>query len=445
MTVRVRFAPSPTGRLHLGNIRAALVNWLFARKHDGTFILRIDDTDRERSTKEYEDAIKEDLSWLGLHWDETFRQSERFERYHAIVEKLKQDGRLYPCYETADELEMKRRIQRGRGLPPVYDRAALKLTDAEIAAFEAEGRKPHWRFKLDLPSRIEWTDLVRGDVSIDLESVSDPILIRADGSYLYTLPSVVDDADYGITHIVRGEDHVTNSAVQVQIFEAIGAKAPQMAHFALLTGKGGEGLSKRHGAMSIAEYRDEAGLEPQAILSLMAKVGTSDPIEPVNDIEQLVDSFDFGKFSRSAARLDADDLTKLNARIVRTLPFDVAQERLDLPDSDADFWDAVRPNLEKLSDAREWAMLIDGPVTPVIEDPDYIATAAGLLPEGTLDADSWQQWTKAISAETGARGRALFMPLRQAITGQNHGPDMGILLPLIGREKVLARLKGNIA
>ncbi len=253
MTVKVRFAPSPTGKLHLGNIRAALVNWLFAQQQGGTFVLRIDDTDTARSTKENEDAIRADLEWLGLNWDETFRQSARFTRYDEVVAKLKAEGRLYPCYETADELDMKRKIQMGRGKPPVYDRAALELTEDQIAAYEAEGRKPHWRFKLDVPARIDWSDLIRGDVSIDLTSVSDPILIRGDGSYLYTLPSVVDDVDYGITHIVRGEDHVTNSAVQVQIFEAVGGKAPTMAHFALLTGKGGEGLSKRSGAMSIGE------------------------------------------------------------------------------------------------------------------------------------------------------------------------------------------------
>ncbi|WP_417457240.1 glutamate--tRNA ligase [Kordiimonas sp.] len=443
MTVKVRFAPSPTGKLHVGNIRAALVNWLFARQQGGTFVLRIDDTDQERSTLENEEAIRADLTWLGLVWDETFRQSDRFARYDAVVEQLKAEGRLYPCFETAEELDMKRKIQMGRGKPPVYDRAALNLTEEEKTAFEAEGRKPHWRFKLNTPARVDWTDLIRGDVSIDLEALSDPILIREDGSYLYTLPSVVDDVDYGITHIVRGEDHVTNSAVQVQIFEAIGGKAPEMAHFALLTGKGGEGLSKRHGAMSIEEYRDEAGIEPMAIVSLLARVGTSEPIEPFAEAQPLIDGFDFGKFGRSTAKLDPADLDMLNAKILHMTPFEAVKDRLD--GVDETFWATVRPNLNKLSDVNEWLSIVNGPVTPVIEDADHMAKVRDLLPEGELTADSWQVWTSAIKEATGAKGRALFMPLRQALTGQSHGPDMGALLPLIGREKVLKRLEGQAA
>ncbi len=443
MTVKVRFAPSPTGKLHLGNIRAALVNWLFAQQQGGTFVLRIDDTDTARSTKENEDAIRADLAWLGLNWDETFRQSDRFARYDEVVAKLKAEGRLYPCYETADELDMKRKIQMGRGKPPVYDRAALNLTNDEIAAFEAEGRTPHWRFKLDIPARIDWTDLIRGDVSIDLTSVSDPILIRGDGSYLYTLPSVVDDVDYGITHIVRGEDHVTNSAVQVQIFEALGGKAPTMAHFALLTGKGGEGLSKRSGAMSIGEYRDEAGLEAMAIVSLVARVGTSEPIEPFADVKPLVDGFDFGKFGRSTAKMDADDLDTINAKILHMTPYDAIASRVE--GVDAGLWEAIRPNLNKLADIADWQAIIKGPVDPVIEDADHIAKTLALLPEGELTADSWKAWTDAVKAETGVKGRGLFMPLRQALTGQSHGPDMAMLLPMIGREKVVARLEGKAA
>lgn len=443
MTVKVRFAPSPTGKLHVGNIRAALVNWLFAQQQDGTFVLRIDDTDTERSTKENEEAIKTDLEWLGLKWDETFRQSDRFDRYNEVVGKLKAEGRLYPCYETADELDMKRKIQMGRGLPPVYDRAALDLTEEQIAAFEAEGRTPHWRFKLDVPARVDWTDLIRGDVSIDLAALSDPILIRGDGSFLYTLPSVVDDVDYGITHIVRGEDHVTNSAVQVQIFEAIGGKAPEMAHFALLTGKGGEGLSKRHGAMSIEEYRDEAGLEAMSIVSLLARVGTSEPIEAFVEPSRLIEAFDFSKFSRGTAKLDPAELELLNAKILHATPFDVVEGKLD--GVDEVFWETVRPNLNKLSDIADWQRMVQGPVTPLIEDADHMAKSAALLPEGDLTPDSWKTWTNSIKAETGAKGRALFMPLRQALTGQNHGPDMASLLPLIGREKVLARLEGKDA
>lgn len=440
MTVKVRFAPSPTGLIHLGNIRAALVNWLFAQQKGGEFILRIDDTDRARSTKENEAAIKADLKWLGINWDQTFNQSDRFDRYNEVVEKLKADGRLYACYETAEELDMKRKIQMSRGKPPVYDRAGLALTEEEKAAYEAEGRTAHWRFKLNIPARIEWHDLIRSAVSIDLESLSDPILIRGDGSYLYTLPSVVDDIDYGITHIVRGEDHVTNSAVQVQIFEALGATSPKLSHFALLTGKGGEGLSKRYGAMSIGEYRDEKGLEPMAVISLMARVGTSEPIEAFVSPNALIEGFDFAKFGRSTAKLDSDDLDILNAKILHETPYELVKDRLD--GADEAFWNVVRANLSTFADVQTWKDIIHGPVTPIIEDADFIAKTAELLPEGALDGDSWKVWTDAVKAETGAKGKNLFMPLRHAITGKQRGPDMASILPLIGREQILSRLTG---
>ncbi len=440
MSVKVRFAPSPTGKLHIGNIRAALVNWLFAKQQNGTFVLRIDDTDVERSTQENEDAIKADLRWLGLSWDETFRQSERFDRYNEVVVSLKEAGRLYPCYETADELDVKRKIQMGRGMPPVYDRAAVALSEGDIKKFEAEGRKPHWRFKLDVPARVEWADLIRGRVSIDMASVSDPILIREDGSFLYTLPSVVDDSDYGITHIVRGEDHVTNSAVQVQLFGAVGGKVPEMAHFALMTGKGGEGLSKRHGAMSIGEYRDESGLEPMAIVSLMARVGTSEPIEAFSTPDALIEGFDFSKFSRSTAKLDPADLEMLNARILHTLPYADVQSKLD--GVSEEMWRAIQPNLNKLSDVGDLLKIINGPVAPIIEDADHIANVRGLLPAGEITAETWAIWTAAIKQELNVKGKALFKPLRQALTGQEHGPEMAVLLPLIGRERVLERLAG---
>lgn len=443
MTVKVRFAPSPTGRLHMGNIRAALVNWLFASQQGGQFVLRIDDTDRERSTVEHEEAIRRDLVWLGLDWQETFRQSARFDRYNDVVAQMKADGRLYACYETADELDIKRKIQLSRGLPPVYDRAALELTEDEVKAFEAEGRTPHWRFKLDVPGKAEWADLIRGPVSIDLANVSDPILIRGDGSFLYTLPSCIDDVDYGITHIVRGEDHVTNSAVQVQIFEYLGGKVPEMAHFALLTGKSGEGLSKRKGSLSIESLRDDEGLEALSILSLLAKLGTSDAIEPVTDMAALVDGFAFSKFGRSAAKLDVDELKVLNAKILHALPYSAVKGRLS--GVSEDFWAVVQPNIEKIGDVESWRALVDGPVTPVIEDSDHIAKAQALLPDGDVTNDTWKSWTDAIKAETGVKGRALFMPLRQAITGQSHGPDMAALLPLVGRARIEKRLSGETA
>ncbi len=438
MSVKVRFAPSPTGKLHIGNIRAALVNWLFAKQQNGTFVLRIDDTDVQRSTQENEDAIKADLTWLGLNWDETFRQSERFDRYNDVVATLKDAGRLYPCYETAEELDVKRKIQMGRGMPPVYDRSALALGAEEIAAFEADNRKPHWRFKLEVPARVEWDDLIRGRVSIDMESVSDPILIREDGSFLYTLPSVVDDSDYGITHIVRGEDHVTNSAVQVQLFDAVGGNVPQMAHFALMTGKGGEGLSKRHGAMAIGEYRDEAGLEPMSIISLMARVGTSEPIEAYAVVDPLIDGFDFGKFSRSTAKLDPADLEMLNAKILHTLPYAFVQSRLD--GVSEDMWAAIQPNLNKLSDVADLLRIINGPIIPIIEDADHIAKVRELFPAGAVTPETWGIWTGIIKDKLGVKGKALFKPLRQALTGQEHGPEMAVLLPLIGRDRILDRL-----
>jgi len=444
MSVRVRFAPSPTGKLHIGNIRAALINWLFARQQQGTFVLRIDDTDKGRSTAEYEDAIRHDLSWLGLNWDETFKQSDRFDRYNEVVAKLKADGRLYPAYETADELDLKRKIQLGRGLPPVYDRAAITLTAEQIAAYEAEGRKPHWRFKLDVPATVSWTDLIRGDVSVDMASVSDPILIREDGSFLYTLPSVIDDIDYGITHIVRGEDHVTNSAVQAQIFEAVGGTAPSMAHFALMTGKTGEKLSKRTGSLSMEEIRDELGLEALSVVAMLAKLGSSEPVQPFASAEPLLAEFDFGKFSRAATRFDPDELIALNTKILHKLPYDAVTAALPSGMDEA-AWIALQGNIDKLSDIKGLWQLIAGPVVPVIENPDHITICAGLLPEGTLGADSWKIWTDAIKVQTGAKGRDLFMPLRLALTGQKHGPDMADILPMIGRDKALARLRGDTA
>ncbi len=444
MSVKVRFAPSPTGRLHVGNVRTAISNWLFARKMGGEFFLRIDDTDLERSTKEYEDGIREDLTWLGLDWDETAKQSERFDRYDAAVEKLKADGRLYACYETAQELELKRKIQLGQGKPPLYDRAGLKLTDEEKAKFESEGRKPHWRFKLKTPARVEWDDLVRGHQNFDIEALSDPILVREDGSYLYTLPSVVDDIDFGITHIMRGEDHSANSAVQTQVFEALGAKAPEMAHFSLLTGAKGEGLSKRLGSASIQSYREEDGLEPMSIVSLLARIGSSDPIEPFTSMEPLIEQFEFSKFSRATAKFDPRDIELLNAKILHVTDYDTVKDRLDDGVTEA-IWNVARANIEKLADAGDWLHIIEGPVTPVIEDADFIGKAAALLPDGDWDSTTWKAWTTAVKEETGAKGRGLFMPLRQAVTGLDHGPEMGTLLPLIGAERVRARLNGEQA
>ncbi len=445
MTVKVRFAPSPTGRLHVGNVRTALQNVLFARRAGGVFLLRIDDTDLERSTKEYEQGIEDDLRWLGLDWDEKINQSGRFDRYDAAAQCLREAGLLYPAYETEEELDRQRKLRRAQGLPPVYNRAALDLTDADHAKLEAEGRKPHWRFRLS-HNTVEWDDLVRGRQGVETSSLSDPILIREDGSYLYTLPSVVDDIELAITHIVRGEDHVTNSAAQIEIFRALGATPPGFAHAPLLVGSDGGKLSKRLGVLAVNDLREE-GIEPMAICSLLARLGTSDPVEPFRDLAPLIAGFDFGRIGRAPARFDPAELRALNARILHETPYeDVADRLADIGVTQgAAFWDAVRANLETLTDARLWRDVIDGAIEPQIDDAAFAAQALELLPEGDLTAGSWGEWTGAIKAATGRKGRDLFLPLRLALTGQPRGPEMDALLPLIGRAKAEKRLRGEPA
>ncbi|WP_108882104.1 glutamate--tRNA ligase [Anderseniella sp. Alg231-50] len=442
MTITVRFAPSPTGRIHIGNARTAILNWLFARKAQGRFILRFDDTDLERSTKEFADGITTDLNWLGLTPDEVYRQSERFALYDAAAEKLKSDGRLYACYESAEELDYKRKRQLARHQPPIYDRTGLNLSDEDRAKLEAEGGKPHWRFKLDQRD-IHWDDLVRGEVHIDTSSLSDPVLIREDGSYLYTLPSVVDDIDMGLTHVIRGEDHTTNAAVQVEIFEALGAKPPAFAHHSLLVGADGKGLSKRLGSLSVAAMRED-GLEAMAVVSHGALIGTSEAIEPHTRMDTLLEAFDLSKLSRAPGRFDMIELENLNARIVHQLSYSDVRERLaDMgADGGEDFWQAVHSNLSKVRDAAEWHGIVCGHVTGEIadEDREFISQAAGLLPEEPWDDTSWKTWTDAVKQATGRKGKGLFMPLRLALTGKPHGPELAVLLPLIGRDRTLARL-----
>lgn len=442
MTVITRFAPSPTGKIHIGNLRPALINWLYARNTSGQFMLRIDDTDQTRSREEYVDAIREDLTWLGLNWDFEARQSERFERYDEVVADLKARELLYPCYETAEELERKRKRQLGRGMPPVYDRAALKLDDKDRAKLQAEGREPHWRFKLEARA-VEWNDMVRGEQSIDAASLSDPVLIRADGTYLYTLPSVIDDIDFNISHIIRGEDHVANTGAQIQIFEALGAKSPQFAHHNLLVGKDGEGLSKRLGSLSISSFR-ESGIEPMTVVSHAATIGTSEPILPHQSTDTLASQFAFEKLSRAPARFDEAELELLNAKLLHEMDYAHAEERFnELGISGGEpFWDAVKVNLKKFSDVREWWQVVEGPIEPVIEDADFCMSALELLPEEPFDETSWGTWTGAVKEATGAKGKALFQPLRLALTGKAHGPEMKTLLPLIGREQVVGRLGG---
>lgn len=444
MTVKVRFAPSPTGRLHVGNIRAALINWLYAKRQGGQFVLRIDDTDLERSTKEFEQGIETDLTWLGLVWDERHNQSARFPVYQQAVERLKAQGRLYPAYETGEELDRRRKVQLSRGQPPIYDRAALKLTDEEKAALEAEGRRPHWRFRLE-GKRVKWMDLVRGECEVDTTSMSDPVLIREDGAFLYTLPSVVDDIDMGITHVIRGEDHVTNTGAQIEIFEALGAAAPTFAHMTLLIGADGGALSKRLGSLSICDLREQ-GYEPLAITSHLAKIGTSDNLEVGESLAALGEGFEFSKMGRSAARYDEADLGRLNAALLHAMPYEAAKPRLSAlgVDLGETFWNTVRGNLNLFADVKTLAAVVAGEVTPVVEDQAFLDAAKALLPE-TVGPDTWSEWVNAVKEKTGAKGKALFLPLRRALTGMDHGPEMGPILALIGREKAVRRLSGETA
>ncbi|MCF4098032.1 glutamate--tRNA ligase [Maritalea mediterranea] len=442
MSTVVRFAPSPTGYIHLGNARPALMNWMFALKTGGQFILRFDDTDLERSKKEYADAIEKDLAWLGIKPHRLERQSERKAAHDAARDKLIADGRLYPCYETADELDRRRKRARAMGRPPIYDRAALKLTDEEKAAFEAEGRKPHWRFKLE-GKEVHFDDVVRGDQVVNTDTMSDPVLIRADGSYLYTLPSVVDDIDMGVTHVIRGEDHVTNTGAQIELFEALGATPPTFGHHNLLTDATGEGFSKRKGSLSITNLREE-GYEAMAVALIAILTGTSQPVAPHNSLEELAQTFDISMVSRSAARFDPAELSSFNARMVHGMSYENVKDRLaEMGVNDGEqLWNAVHENLEKVQDIRDWQKLVAGPVNPVVakEDKDFIATAAERLPAEPWDENTWSAWTNDLKAETGRKGKQLFMPLRLALTGQSHGPELKTLLPLLGRKACLDRL-----
>lgn len=434
--IKVRFAPSPTGFMHIGNTRTALFNWLLAKKLGGKFMLRIDDTDKLRSKDEYERAIRDTLTWLGLTWSEEARQSARFDRYNAVVEKLKAEGRIYACWETAEELEFMRKRLLNKGLPPIYDRKSLHLTAQEIAAYKAEGRKPHYRFKL-LDGEITWNDLVRGEVKYEAKNLSDPIVIREDGSFLYHLPSVIDDVDFGITHIVRGEDHVTNTASQVQMFEALGGKVPAFAHLPLLTGKEGK-LSKRLGSLGVRELREE-GVEAMAISSFLAKLGTSEAIEPFYDLNALALSLDLRKIGRAQPKFDEEELKLFNTRFVRTAPYEYVKERVNV---DKMFWNAVRGNLNIVGDIGVWEEICRQELEPVIEDKELTDAAAELLPPEPWDEETWNAWINEIKSKTGKKGKELFHPVRKALTARENGPELKILLPLMGRIKAYNRLKG---
>ncbi len=440
MSVVTRFAPSPTGRLHVGNLRTAIHNWLFAKRQGGRFLLRIDDTDRARSSEDFVHAIRADLAWLGIEADGEERQSARFGRYEEALERLRTEGRVYPAYETAQELDLKRKVQLGRGLPPVYDRAALGLSDEERARLEAEGRRPHWRFKLDHGRAIEWTDLVRGPQHFDAALLSDPVIRREDGSWLYMLPSVVDDIDMGVTHVVRGEDHVANTAVQVQMFEALGAAAPNFAHEALLVGAEGK-LSKRLGSIGVDEIKGQ-GVEPIALMAKLARIGTSLPVEPVESPEPLIQGFDFATFGRAPARFDLEELAQLSAWVVHLLPFAAVSDQLPKGMTGAD-WEAIRPNLKSVAEAGDWWAILHGHVEHGAEEGDRELLEAAAEEAASIDwSDSpWPALVARLKQRTGRSGKGLFLPLRRALTGRDSGPEMGALLPLIGPDETIARLR----
>ncbi|SHI97988.1 glutamate--tRNA ligase [Wenxinia saemankumensis] len=429
-----RFAPSPTGWLHIGNLRAALFNYAIARRQGGTFVLRIDDTDAERSKEEYVEGVKEDLTWLGLSWDRVERQSARLDRYAQARDRLIAMGRLYECFETPGELDLKRKKQLNMGRPPVYDRAALALPEEEKDRLRAE-RGSHWRFRLDR-ERIEWTDGILGDLSIDAASVSDPVLIKESGQVLYTFASVVDDVEMGITDIVRGSDHVTNTATQIQIIEALGGTVPRFAHHSLLTGPQGEALSKRLGALSLRDLRAE-GIEPMAILSLMARLGSSQPVELRGAVEEVVAGFDLSTFGSAPTKFDPADLRPLSARIRAGRPYEDMEDEIraaGVPDAIAPrFWEVVRENIDGPGDMAQWWAILStgraGRAEP--EDADFVAAALADLGAPPYGPETWGEWTSRVKAASGRKGRGLFQPLRRAVTGRDHGPEMAGVLELM--------------
>lgn len=438
----VRFAPSPTGYLHIGNLRPALFNWLYAKAHGGRFILRYDDTDRERSTAEFAAAIAADLAWIGIVPDLVVAQSDRLASYDAAVETLKASGLLYPCYETPDELDRRRKRQQARGLPPIYDRAALNLSAEERASLEAAGRRAHWRFKLS-GGDIAFNDLIRGEVHVRADTLSDPVLVREDGTYLYTLTSVVDDIALDVTHVIRGEDHVTNTGVQIEIWRGLGGAAPVFAHHNLLTTSDGEGLSKRSGALSLRSLRAD-GFEPMAVASLATLLGTANAVEPVATLGALAAKLDLSHISRAPAKFDPGEVAALNAKLVHGLPYAQVEERLAKlgVGGEEDFWLTIRANLVKVSDAVQWWQVATGDIPAVAEDETMMTLAADLLPPEPWDVHIWGLWANAVKAASGRSGKELFLPLRRALTGRDHGPEMKSFLPFIGRERAYARLIG---
>ena len=441
MSTVTRFAPSPTGLLHLGNIRTALINWLYAKNSGGKFILRIDDTDQERSKEEYISKIKYDLEWLGIDFDETFNQSSRFERYREEFEKLKSAGRIYACYETPDELERKRKLQMAAGGKQVYDRSALELSDQQKKDYELEGRKPHWRFLLQT-ERMQWNDLLKGEIDIDLTSLSDPVLFREDGVPLYTFCSAVDDIDFNITNVIRGDDHTSNTAVQIEIINALDKNNISFAHHALLKASSGDKLSKRDNVISIDSFREE-NIEPISILSLLSTIGTSKSIELKDSIQQIIDEFRLDTISTSPGRIETDVLKALNKKQVQKFEYDEVKTRLDKIDTNIDqkFWNTIKGNLDTVEDVAAWTDVVFKNNSFETEDKDYINLALELMPDEPWDDQTWTVWTNDIKERTGRKGRELFLPLRLAFTGLTHGPEMKLLIQLIGRNKILERTK----
>jgi glutamyl-tRNA synthetase len=440
----LRFAPSPTGYLHIGNARPALINAILARKSGGKFILRLDDTDTERSTETFATAIQEDLNWLSIHWDRFERQSTRVARYADALAGLKASGLVYPCYETPDELDRKRKLQQTRGLPPVYDRAALKLSAEARSELEAAGIAPHYRFKLS-GNTANWHDGVRGDAHIETSSLSDPVLVRGDGTVLYTFASVVDDIDMGVTHIIRGEDHVANTAVQLELFAALGAKPPQFAHHNLITTTTGEEMSKRKGSLSIRSFRED-GADPMAVVCVAVLTGSSEAVRPFKTMDELAEVFDLSKLSRALTKFDPAEIGALSARLLHEKPFEEVEALLKAQgitgEKSREFWACVHSNLAKIDEAKDWWAIATATCETVLSEPDYISDAIALLPAAPFTHNTWGEWTDALKAKTGRKGKALFMPLRLALTGLEHGPELKLLLPLMGRELCLKRLGG---
>ena len=442
--VKVRFAPSPTGYLHIGNFRTALVNFLFARKEKGHFMLRIDDTDHERSSLEFEKAIIEDLSWMNFKWDSLEKQSTRLKRYDKALETLLDKKRAYACYETAEELSLKRKAQLSSGKPPVYDRSSLKLSDSDVADLKSKGKKPHYRFLLD-HSEVTWNDLIKGGSKYHMSSLSDPVILREDGRVIYTLASVVDDIDFDITHILRGEDHMTNSAAQIQLFEALGSAAPNLGHLSLLTDISGAGLSKRLGSLSLKDLRNE-GIHPMAISSLLSKVGTSDPVEIKKEIKTIILDFDINKFGKSKSKFDKNELSILNSKIYQLIDFEEINEDLNKMNISItkEFWNLIRGNIALLKNVKDWWDICFGTIDTIIENQDFLDLALEVLPIDQFNETTWSAWTKKISQETGKKGKELYMPLRLCLTGQNKGPEMADLILMMGRDKVIKRLSNQV-